>query len=164
MSTDTAPQTEAGRIEIEREFPAARERVFARWTDAEALGRWFAPPGYSTLHSESDPRPGGAWRLDFRADTGDHRYTERGEFREVRPFERLVLTLTQFDDEHANPNTLVSVSLDDIGTPGAPRTRMRFVQSGYRSPALRDDNEQGWRECFDGLARELKRAETRRSA
>lgn len=142
-------------IEIEQEFPATRERVFRRWTDADALARWFAPPGYATAHSESDPRPGGRWRMDFHAQNGPHRYTEQGTFRELDPFERLALTLTQVDGNHTNPETLVTVDLDDIGTAEMPRTLMRFTQSGYRSPSLRDDNEQGWRGCFSALAQDL---------
>lgn len=156
MTTTTRRDGDGGLvIEIEQEFPAARDRVFLRWTEAEALARWFAPHGYTTVHAESDPRPGGTWRLDFCAESGDHRYTERGVFLRVDPFERLELTLTQLDGAHANPETLVTVALDDIGTEGAPRTRMRFIQSGYRSSSLRSDNEQGWRECFADLAADL---------
>ncbi|KAA9394558.1 SRPBCC domain-containing protein [Kocuria coralli] len=142
-------------IEIEQEFTAARERVFHRWTDADALARWFAPPGYLTVYSESDPRPGGGWRLVFQARSGEHHYCEQGVFREVVPFRRIALTLIQVDGEHTNPQTLVTVELDDVGTPERPRTLMRFTQSGYRSPALRDDNENGWRGCFVILAHDL---------
>lgn len=145
-------------IEIEQEFSATRERLFGRWTDAKALARWFAPPGYTTRHAESDPKPGGVWRLDFRSVTGEHRYTERGAFREIEPFERLAFTLTQLDGGYANPETLVTVTLEDIGTIEAPRTRMRFTQIGYRSMPMRNDNEQGWRGCFTALARDLDTA------
>lgn len=156
MTTTTQRHGDHGLvIEIEQEFPTAPERVFRRWTDADALARWFAPPGYVTVYSESDPRPGGRWRLEFRAQSGGHHYTEQGAFREVDPFERLALTLTQVDVDHTNPETLVTVDLDDIGTTDAPRTLMRFTQSGYRSLALRNDNEQGWRGCFTTLAHDL---------
>ena len=158
MTTTNSARRDGGRglvIEIEQEFPTTRDRIFRRWTEAEALARWFAPPGYATLHAESDPRPGGTWRMDYRAESGNHQYTEQGAFHEVDPFERLALTLTQLDGPHANPETLVTVALDDIGTEHAPRTRMRFTQSGYRSPSLRNDNEQGWQECFATLAADL---------
>lgn len=139
-------------IEIERDFTASPEQVFASWTVADALARWFAPPGYTTIDAESDPRAGGRWRLEFLSVDGRHRYAEQGVFREVLPYERVVLTLTQVDGAHGNPETLVVVALEDIGSAGSPRTRMRFTQSGYRHPSARDDNEDGWRACFDGLA------------
>ncbi|WP_238148192.1 SRPBCC domain-containing protein [Rothia halotolerans] len=159
-SENTGRQGEQGLvIEIEREFAASRERVFRRWTDAEALARWFAPPGYVTLRSAADPRPGGAWRLDFRSDSGEHEYSEQGLYREVEPWDRLVLTLTQVDGAAANPLTVVTVLLEEVGDAEAPRTRMRFTQSGYDSRRLREDNEQGWRGCLTALARDLEASE-----
>lgn len=142
-------------IDIRQEFHAPAERVFHRWIDADALARWFAPPGYVTAYSETDPQPGGRWRLDFHAQSGQHHYTEHGVFHEVDPFARLVLTLIQVDGDHTSPETLVTVDLEDIGSAEAPRTRMRFTQSGYRSPALRDANEQGWHGCFAALTRAI---------
>jgi len=141
-------------IAIEKEFTASPEQVFARWTDADALARWFAPAGYTTISSAADLRVGGSWRLTFRSETG-HEYTEHGVFRELTPPRRLVLTLTQVDGDRTNPETIVTVDLDDIGTPEKPRTRMRFTQSGYRSAALRDQNEEGWCGCFETLDRDL---------
>ena len=156
-SENTGRQGERGLvIEIEREFAASRERVFRRWTDAEALARWFAPPGYVTLRSVADPRPGGAWRLDFRSDSGEHEYSEQGLYREVEPWDRLVLTLSQLDGAAANPLTMVTVLFEEVGDAEAPRTRMRFTQSGYESRRLREDNEQGWRGCFTALSRDLE--------
>ncbi len=157
MTTITDPSDDRGLvIEIERTFPATIEAVFRRWTDADALARWFAPPGYVTVHAESDPRPGGAWRLDFRADAGRHEYTEQGTYREVDPFENLTLTLTQVDGGSSNSQTLVTVLLRDIGTSENPRTLMRFIQSGYRASGLRNANEEGWHGCFASLARDLE--------
>ena len=151
MTTTSDP---ALTISIERDFAAPPGEVFTRWTDAAALARWFAPAGYRTLSAQSDAREGGAWRLTFRSESG-HEYSEQGVFRELSPGRRLVLTLSQIDGDVAHPETLVTVDLDDIGTPQAPRTRMRFEQSGFRSAALRQDNEEGWRGCFVALDHDL---------
>ena len=51
MSTTQADRGLA--VEIEQEFDAASERVFAYWTDADALARWFAPGDYATVASAS---------------------------------------------------------------------------------------------------------------
>lgn len=143
-----------GTIEIDRELAATCAAVHRRWTEPSAMARWFAPPGYATIASAADPRPGGAWQLGFRSEDGSHEYVERGEYREVEPG-RIVLTLTQVDPPHRNPETLVTVELEDIGTAAAPRTRMRFRQSGYRSIDQRLGNEQGWQGCFDALAEDV---------
>jgi uncharacterized protein (TIGR02246 family) len=141
-------------IEIEADFAAPPDQVFSRWTNAAALSRWFAPPGYTTVRAAADARPGGGWSLTYRSEDG-HEYTEQGVFRDVEPPGRLTLTLIQLDGAHANPQTIVTVLLDDIGTPAAPRTRMRFSQAGYESAGLRDDNAQGWQSCFASLRADL---------
>ena len=78
-------------VEIEQEFAAASDRVFAYWTEAEALARWFAPGDYTTVSADVDARPGGAWRLDFRSGDGRHAYTEHGAFFELDPPRRVRL-------------------------------------------------------------------------
>lgn len=141
-------------VEVETEFAAPPDQVFIRWTDPAALSRWFAPPGYTTVRAAADARPGGDWSLTFRSDNG-HEYIEHGVYHEVEPPNRLTLSLTQLDGDRANPQTIVTVRLDDVGTPEAPRTRMRFSQAGYQSTALRDANAQGWQACFATLHAEL---------
>ena len=149
MSTTQADRGLA--VEIEQEFAAASDRVFAYWTEAEALARWFAPGDYTTVSADVDARPGGGWRLDFRSGDGHHSYTEHGAFLELDPPRRVRLTLTQVDGDATNPETVVTVDFDDIGTPDAPRTRMRFRQTGYDSATRRDQNAEGWRGCFAKL-------------
>jgi uncharacterized protein YndB with AHSA1/START domain/ketosteroid isomerase-like protein len=142
-------------IEIEQEFAAASDRVFSHWIRPESLARWFAPGDYTTVAAEVDARPGGEWRLVFRSGDGRHEYTEQGAFRAIDHPRRLEFTLTQVDAGRANPETLVTVEFDDLGTADAPRTRMRFRQTGYTAPGLRDENADGWRECFAKLEWEM---------
>lgn len=142
-------------VEIEQEFAATSDRVYASWTEPEALSRWFAPGDYTTVAADVDARPGGAWQLDFRSGDGRHEYTERGAFLELDPPRRLELTLTQVDGGQAKPETLVTVEFDDVGTADAPRTLMRFRQAGYDSATRRDQMADGWRGCFDKLERAL---------
>ena len=153
MSTTEADRGIA--VEIEQEFAAASDRVFAFWTEPEALARWFAPVGYTTVTAEADARPGGAWRLDFRSDDGRHAYTERGAFLELDPPSRIRLTLTQVDGGQSNPETVVTVEFDEVGTPDAPRTRMTFRQTGYAEVERRDQMAEGWRGCFAKLEQAL---------
>lgn len=141
-------------VEIERDFTVSRERLFTRWTDPAALARWFAPPEYRTLSAEVDPRPGGSWRLTYRSKTG-HEYAEQGVFQRIDAPRYLEFTLTQVDGAHDNPHTVVAVDFEDVGTPEAPLTRMRFTQRGYRSADHRDDNAEGWDQCLTNLGRDL---------
>jgi uncharacterized protein YndB with AHSA1/START domain len=50
-------------VTMTRVFSAPREEVFAAWTQAKHLARWFGPTGFTVPSCEVDPRPGGLFRL-----------------------------------------------------------------------------------------------------
>ncbi|WP_255168243.1 SRPBCC family protein [Natrononativus amylolyticus] len=83
---------------ITRTFDAPRERVFEAWTDPDRVEQWWGPAGFTSTVHELEVRPGGAFRLDMHAPDGTV-YPDSGEFHEVEPPERLVLTSRAFEDE-----------------------------------------------------------------
>ncbi len=148
-------QGASGIILIERIFSAPRALVFANWIDADEAAEWFAPDGFTAVHSEMDAAPGGRWRIDFQAPDGQL-HTECGVFLEIIPPERLVFTLTQSSGGQTGPETTVAVVFSDVDG----GTRMRFKQSGYTAIDVRDGNAEGWQECFGKLARRLEAAQS----
>ncbi len=50
---------------IERTFRASPAQVFAAWTDAQALPRWFGPEGFACRTHRIDLREGGEWVFDM---------------------------------------------------------------------------------------------------
>src|SRR5262249_58912952 len=84
-------------------------------------------------------RPGGAWRLTMFAEPGRRRIDWHGEYLEVEPPERLVLTLT--DQPGGGGYGLVKVVLHDLGD---DRTEMAFEQTGPRPPELVEAATQAW--------------------
>jgi uncharacterized protein YndB with AHSA1/START domain len=139
-----------GEIVIEREFTAPPAAVFEQWIRAEHVREWFAPDTYVTTTCELDFRRGGRYRLDYRSD-GGHVYHEQGEFLEIDPPSRLVMTLTQVEQGRASPETVVTVTFAERDG----RTLMSFRQTGFESRERRDGNADGWRGCFDKLERAL---------
>ena len=78
-------------LRLTREFDAPRELVFKAMTDPALLSRWWGPRRYRTVVDAMDVRPGGKWRMrNIAADGGEHAF--RGEYREVVPPERIVMT------------------------------------------------------------------------
>jgi uncharacterized protein YndB with AHSA1/START domain len=131
-------------ITIVHLFDAPRALVFRNWTDPADVGAWFAPDGCTVTFCAIDARPGGTWRVEYRHESGGT-YIEYGEFKEVVGPERLVFTLTQEDGAgNASPTTLVTVTFAEKGG----KTEMTFHQTGFKTPAKRDDHVEGWNECF----------------
>jgi uncharacterized protein YndB with AHSA1/START domain len=131
-------------ITIVQVFDAPRDLVFRNWVDVRA---WFAPDNCTVTFCEVDARPGGKWRIEYRHDSGGS-YVEYGEFHEVVDPERLKLSLTQEDGErNVRHRTLITVGFSEAGT----KTEMTFNQTGFVTPAGRDNNAEGWNECFRKL-------------
>ena len=143
-------------VSLTRVFDAPRERVFAAWTDARQLERWFGPQGF-TLHSaEADPRPGGMFRLCLRSPQGKD-YWVRGLYREVVAPERLVISCTA-EDEKGIPRLeeIISVSFADEG--GRTRLSLNATAGGTgpEAEAMMAGMPKGWNQTVSRLDEHLK--------
>src|SRR5262249_53162413 len=110
--TDSAPHDSTA-IRIECTFRAPAQAVFAAWTSAEMLRRWY-PPGadWDTPVAEVDLRVGGRLRLVMRSPTGDE-FGGGGEYLEITPPTRLVFTWTWDRAGLGGATQLVEVELTD---------------------------------------------------
>jgi uncharacterized protein YndB with AHSA1/START domain len=141
-------------VDISRLFDAPRERVFAAWSAAERIARWFSPEGCSVPQAEIDFRAGGVFAVTMRLPDGSDSLC-RGAFEEVTPPARLVFAMdvamqgkarfrvrTAVDFAAQGDRTLMTVNqsyeLFDSDYAGAP--------AGAR---------EGWRTTLDKLARAL---------
>lgn len=107
--------------EIEREIvlsrvvPAPIDRVFAAWTSADHVPRWFGPSGFTCETSEIDVRPGGRWCFAYAAPDGS-RYDNRIVFLRVE-----APRLIEFDhgpdaeDDPSRFRTLITLDSQDDG-------------------------------------------------
>src|SRR6266852_5132665 len=98
---DTATGASRPELVLTRVFDAPRDLVFNAWTDPRHIVRWWGPHGFTNPVCEVDACPGGAIRIHMRGPDGTV-YPMRGEFREIVPPERLVLT-TAVDEPDGSP-------------------------------------------------------------
>jgi uncharacterized protein YndB with AHSA1/START domain len=83
-STESNPK-----VQFTRTVKAPRELVFEVWTRAEHLEHWFSPNGYTVHGVQSDPRPGGIFKLIMRNADGNG-FWSVGKYLEVDPPRRVV--------------------------------------------------------------------------
>jgi uncharacterized protein YndB with AHSA1/START domain len=134
-----------------RVFDAPRERVFEAWTRAEHLGKWYAPKGFTITSCEADPRPGGVFRMRWRAPWGGT-YQVRGEYREVLAPERLVIACTLDDEQGASRlDEVINVGFEQSGS----RTRLVLYSTargtGAKAPSMLAGMQKGWAQTVDRL-------------
>ena len=82
--------TDARAIVTSRVLPAARERVWAAFSDPVALAGWWGPADFTNTFHEFDFRPGGVWRFTMHGPDGAA-YAMDKVFAEIVAPERIVL-------------------------------------------------------------------------
>lgn len=116
---------------IERRFAAPPDRVYAAWTDPEALPRWFGPAGYACETERIDVRVGGEWVFAMEGD--GRRWPNRHRWLELVPNERIVFLMDGLDGLEPKHVT-VTLEPEDGGT--RLRQVMVFPDAADRALAL----------------------------
>jgi PhnB protein len=138
-------------VVLTRIFDAPRERVFDAWTRAEHLASWFGPKGFTVPACETDPRPGGIFRLCMRSPRGQD-FWVRGEFREVVRPERLVITCTAEDDRGIpRLEEVINVAFEEQG--GKTKLTLNTTARGPSAEAqpMLANMQKGWAQTVDRL-------------
>lgn len=145
-------------VVVKRTFAAPREKVFQAWSDLALMARWFCrcaghPP---TRVLQADVRSGGSYRIEVEGPVqgaaGTMLYRGWGEYREVRPPERLVFTWNWEHDEFRD--TLVTVEFRSLGASGF--TEVTLTHELLPTEKARAEHRQGWGECFEMLERTVR--------
>lgn len=142
-------------ITITRVFDAPRELVFRAWTDPGQLAQWWGPHGFTNPVCETDPRPGGIWRIDMQGPDGTI-YPNKGRYLEVVEPERLVYTDVVDQDETAwgdspPPSTVVTVTFDDHDGQTKVTTVIRLDSIQARDAMIEMGAVTGWTESMERL-------------
>src|SRR4051812_35682007 len=96
-------------LELERTLPAARESVFAAFSDPHELEVWWGPEGFTARTTEFEPRVGRTYRIEMQPPEGDP-FHIGGDFREVDPPSRLAFTFVYDPPDPDDVETLVRLS------------------------------------------------------
>ena len=133
-------------LEMTRVLPAAPSVVFAAFSGANELSKWWGPQGFTTPSVEVDPRVGGAYRIEMQAPEGDP-FHLTGEFREVDPPDRLAYTFVWEPPDSDDIETLVRLSFRDLDG----STEVTLTQGPFKTEARRALHVDGWTDSFDKL-------------
>ncbi len=145
MSASPALSTRPS-LTIKRRIKAPAAKIFAAWTQPQALAQWFGPEQISTSRAEIDAHVGGRFRIVMN-DADGERHEVSGVYREVVPNEKLVFTwawVTMPERE-----SLVTVQLK----PDGDATMLTLTHEQLFDAATRDSHRHGWTGALDKLER-----------
>ncbi len=140
---------------LRRLLNAPQELAFRAWTAPEHIQQWMRPePGMEVPTASMDLRVGGRFRIQMKKPDGEY-FTAAGEFKEVRPPERLVYTWdwekegcgTKFGEVEGKPS-LVTVEFLNRGE----RTELVLMHSRFATAESRDNHARGWGKILESFA------------
>ncbi len=139
MNTTTVTIPNEFEIRVERIFDAPRAHVYSIWPDPKLIPEWW---GDGTVVEEMDVRPGGTYR--FRTAHG----VVEGEFREVKPPERLVQTFQ---------NHVQTLEFEDLGEQTKLTQTMHFGTTEQRDTTMKYGVKAGAKAGFERVDALLQR-------
>lgn len=137
-------------LTMSRRFVAPRERVFAAWTDRALVAQWFGPMNATCTIHALDARPGGAYSLTLHESDGDDMPLS-GEFREISPPERLVITWVWGKGAMEGRETVLALDFEEAGGD----TVLHLRHSLLPDEDWAKKHSMGWGSCFDSLEASL---------
>lgn len=133
-------------LHLERVLPAPRSLVFRAHTEPGELAKWWGPKGFTAPSVHLDLRVGGSYRIAMQPPGGDLFYLS-GQFREVDPPSRLAFTFRWEDPDPEDRETVVTISLGDLGE----STELIVDQGVFATERRLALHTQGWTEGLDRL-------------
>lgn len=154
METTTSSRTAAvtlptdEQILITREFDAPKHLVYKAWTTPELVTRWWSGQRGKMTIAEIDLRVGGMWRYVMIAE-GGFEVAFHGEYREIVPNERIVMT----DVYEAMPDgeALVTVTFTENEGRTVLTLLMQLASREARDAVINSGMEAGVQESWDRL-------------
>lgn len=144
--TDTRRPDDEGSLVliVRRRIRASAERLFAAWTEAAHLERWWGPAGVTCVEPEVDLRPGGAYRIGNLLPDGTTVWIS-GVFEVITPPTELVYSWRVEPGEHPTERVRVRFEQTD------DHTEVVVVHERIPDQPTFDNHQHGWAGCLDGL-------------
>ena len=140
-------QKEARSITVERTFSAPIDPVWAAWTQADILCKWWAPKPYECIIKSLDFREGGRWLYCMHGPQGD-RHWRYFDYETIRP-KTYFSGSDAFCDENGVANGIKpKVSWEATFSESTDQTMVRIVLHFASPEDLDQIVAMGCKECF----------------
>lgn len=127
----------------------AVQDVFAAWSSAPELAKWFAPMAETPPEVEIDFRVSGRYSIHMKL-PGNQIFTTAGVFREIIRNEKIVMTWRC--DAFPDAATLVTV----LFVPEGAETTVIVLHENFEFEDTSENHRHGWALCLATLKEELE--------
>jgi len=134
-------------VRLHRVLAAKPEKVFRAFLDAEAMGKWLPPNGFTCKVHHLDAKVGGTFRMSFTNFTTTASHSFGGEYLEIVPNERIRYT-DRFDDPNLPGVIEVTVTLKPVSV----GTEINIEQANIPTAIPVEACYLGWQQSLAQLA------------
>jgi uncharacterized protein YndB with AHSA1/START domain len=144
-------------VVVRRTYDAPAAQVFAAWSDAAALQRWYVPGdgSWSSKVLAHEFRRGGTKKLEF-GPPGGPTYTEDCRYEDIVPGRRICFAMTIL--RAGVPITTSMVTVELVALAGRTETVVTDQIAILDGGDTAGDRMRGWGETLDKLPHALPRA------
>lgn len=150
---DSNGAVEGHAVNTIRRFAAPRERVFAAWSSARHIAKWFCPAGFTVPSCKLDFRVGGGFDVRMRSPEGAS-FRWLNTYREIVVPERLVYaSQVMGEGDKALFDAMTTVEFAEAD--GTTTLKVHSVIVKLHDPeaaAIALEMEPGWQDGLDNLA------------
>lgn len=130
-------------IRLYRVLPAAPERVYRAFLDADAMAKWLPPNGFTGRVHHMDARVGGSYKMSFTNFTTGSSQSFGGEYLELVPNEK-IRYVDRFDDPNMPGDMQVTVLIKAV----VCGTELSITQEGVPDMIPPEFCYLGWQESL----------------
>lgn len=129
-------------IRIHQQFNATPEQIYAAWTQADILSRWFFPKHSWSCFVVNDLKPGGLFHCEM-TNTEGFVHTFKGTYRQLDFPRAIAFTWSSLIID----NSMVRVLLEPVDG----GTLLTLTHDGLKSSEAVQYHIAGWTGCLDQL-------------
>jgi len=148
------------KVVIRKIFPVGLKRVWDAFTKKDDMLKWHSPVGMTNPHAEVDLRVGGNYAIQMEYNESGEVVTVRGEYKEIKEFQKLVYT---WKWDGSEMNTLVTVEFRKVTD---DKTEIILTHRGFderptevdlKNNWTKESHKSGWTTAFQKLAQILQK-------
>lgn len=132
-------------VQLEAQFHAPVENLYAAFYRTELLAQWFAPGDLMVAQVMSNFCPGGKLRLVIQDGAGAQ-HTLAGEYVEIVEKQKLVFNWQWQGEKQFTVVTLLFNAIDE------KTSALQLNHSGFLNQEERDQHQQLWIACLEKLS------------
>lgn len=143
------------KVGAEKNFSAPVERLYKAWTTPEDLKQWWKPSENHLTNVELENREGGKIKYEFDNKDGQHAVTITGEYKEVKPNEKLVYTwnwdVASDNVKKSDHQLTITFSADGDGS------KIAVTQENFQDGEAVKPHQEGWEKALNDLSEYLSK-------